>query len=390
MDTGYDYLTPEFLNILFFEQKSLIIYPYLDLKHLHSLEIFAVGNNIVDLDATAINDIIDILEHESYNSYSQNPTLFFISNITKDQLQKVINLDYIHCIVNINENLDSFPIQGNNFVFYNKKSKKLLNFNKESIDLSFETWLIKSSSNQSILHDKIIKIKSIGTQLFTKINNDTDKKQLIELLSEYEKKYWDKIIQFTENYYQIEFPQLPQVRISSNSVTEEPLDEHLEEYESIIKSNANIAGDFVKALHEYRSKKVNPANLELMELFSPRQLYCYLRKHHWDQGIPEEFIQEWVNMKTTNYLLTQSDQQDFLSLLSMLNIPSRNIELPTIIKEHEIGLSDEPIKETKNEDLKVDSETSTSIPSIRDFPLFKQWIYNKLEQIETRLKSQKS
>jgi hypothetical protein len=116
VDTGYDYITPEFLNLIFFQRKNIIIYPYLDLKHLHSLEIFAVGYNIVDLDATAINNIIDILEHESYNSYSQNPTMFFISNVKNTQLQKIINLDSIHCIININQNLDDFPIVPNNFV----------------------------------------------------------------------------------------------------------------------------------------------------------------------------------------------------------------------------------------------------------------------------------
>ena len=390
MDTGYDYITPEFLNLIFFQQKSIVIFPYLDLKYLHSLEIFAVGYNIIDLDGTAIHNIVDVLEHESYNSYSQNPSLFIISNITEAQLRHITTLDSIHCIININQNLEKFPIEGNGFVFYNKKSKKFLNFNVESADLSFEKWLIKNSQNQSILQDKIIKIKSIATQLFTEINNDADKKQLIELLSEYKKKHWDKIIQFTENYYQIEFPQLPRGHISSNSVTEEPLDEHLQEYELIIKSNANIAGEFVKALHEYRSKKVNPANLELMELFSPRQLFCYLRKHHWDQGIPEDFIQEWVDMDITQYPLSKSDQQDFLSLFSKLNIPSSNIEFPKIKKEQILPSSDETYKKTKNKELTVKNETNPAIPSVQDFPLFKKWIFNKLDQIETRLKSLKN
>jgi len=389
VDTGYDYITPEFLNLIFFQQKSIVIFPYLDVKYLHSLEIFAVGYNIINLDGAAIHNIVDLLEHESYNSYSQNPSLFIISNIKEAQLRKITALDSIHCIININENLEKFPIEGKSVVFYNKKSKKFLNFNVESVDLSFETWLIKNSQNQSILQDKIIKIKSIATQLFTEINNDADKKRLIELLSEYEQKYWDKIIQFTENYYQIEFPQLPRVRIPSNSVTEEAIGEHLQEYELIIKANANFAGEFVKALHEYRSKKVNPANLELMELFSPRKLYCYLRKHHWNQGIPEDFIQEWVNMSTTNYLLTQSEKQYFLTLFSKLNIPNANIEFPTIKKEQIKLSSSETNKKTKNESLTVENETKTTIPSIEDFPLFKEWIINKLEHIEARLEFQK-
>jgi len=78
VDTGYDYISPEFLNIILFQQKNLVIFPYVDLKHFHALEVFAVGYNIVDLDSTAIHNIVELLEYESYNSYSQNPTLFFI------------------------------------------------------------------------------------------------------------------------------------------------------------------------------------------------------------------------------------------------------------------------------------------------------------------------
>ena len=389
MDTGYDYLTAEFLNIILFQQKNVVIYPYLDLKHLHTLEVFAVGYNIVDLDATAINDVIDILEHESYNSYSQNPNLFFISNVSKQELQRINNLENVHCIININENLDDFPIEEQNFIIYNKKNRKFLNFDSENRDLNFEAWLIKSSQNQSILHDKIIKIKSIATQLFTEMNQDADKKRLIQILSEYEKKYWDKIIQFTENYYQITLPQLPRVRISTKSVTEEPLDENLQEYELIIKSNKKIAGEFVLAMHEYRSKRVNPANLELMELFSPRQLYCYLRSHHWDQGIPEEFVQEWVNMNNTHYPLSNSDHQDFLSLFSKLNISSGNIKFPKLNNQELISSLDNDTIES-NTHMIENHKIKAEIPSIQDFPSFKQWIFNKLDELETRIKSQKN
>lgn len=390
MDTGYDYITPEFLNLIFFQQKNLVIFPYLDIKHLHSLEIFAASYNIVDLDSTAIHNTFELLEHASYDSYSQNPSLFFITNVTKDQLHKIMNLDAIHCIINSNENVDGLAVEGSDFIFYNKKNKKFLNFNTENIDISFESWLIKSSQNQSILQDKIIKIKSVATQLFTELNQNADKKKLIEILSEYEKTYWDKIIQFTEKFYDIEVPDLPRVRISSDFAKQETLDKHLKEYELIIKSNANIAREFVKALHEYRSKKVNPANLELMELFSPRQLYSYLRTHHWEQEIPEEFIQEWVNMNISHYPLSESDIQDFLTLFSELNIVCMNIKFPTISKEHLASSSlDNGNEESKNE-TRVKVETNINIPSIQDFSLFKQWIYNKLDQIETRLKSQKS
>ena len=388
MDTGYDYITPEFFNLIFFQQKNIVIFPYLDLKHLHSLEIFAVGYNFIDLDATAIHDIIDLLEHESYNSYSQNPTMFFISNVTHHQLQKIIALDSIRCIINTNEIIENFPIDKSDYIFFNKKSKKFLNFNPENIDYNIETWLIKSSENQSILQDSIVKIKSISNQLFTELNHNGEKKKLIEILSEYEKKYWDKIIQFTENYYQIKVPELPRVRNSPDLAEEKSLHEHSEEYEAIMKSNSQIAREFVQAIHEYRSNKINSANLELLELFSPRKLYKYLREHHWERGIPEDFLQDWVNMNNTHYPLSNSDRQDFLDLFEKLNISSINIEFPLKDSESTTLLFDNATEESESETL-PNSEARTSIPPIQDFTLFTQWIYTKLEQIERRLKNQK-
>lgn len=388
MDTGYDYITPEFFNLIFFQQKNIVIFPYLDLKHLHSLEIFAVGYNFIDLDATAIHDIIDLLEHESYNSYSQNPTMFFISNVTHHQLQKIIALDSIRCIINTNEIIENFPIDKSDYIFFNKKSKKFLNFNPENIDYNIETWLIKSSENQSILQDSIVKIKSISNQLFTELNHNGEKKKLIEILSEYEKKYWDKIIQFTENYYQIKVPELPRVRNSPDLAEDQSLDEHSEEYEAIMKFNSQIAREFVQAIHEYRSNKINSANLELLELFSPRKLYKYLREHHWERGIPEDFLQDWVNMNNTHYPLSNSDRQDFLDLFEKLNISSINIEFPLKDSESTTLLFDNATEESESETL-PNSEARTSIPPIQDFTLFTQWIYTKLEQIERRLKNQK-
>ena len=83
MDSGEDFLTPEFLNILFFQQKNLVIYPYVDLKHLHSLEVFTASYSHIDLESTALNDLRQVLELESESSYSQSPTFYFIYNIER-------------------------------------------------------------------------------------------------------------------------------------------------------------------------------------------------------------------------------------------------------------------------------------------------------------------
>jgi hypothetical protein len=76
MDVGYDFLTPELMQAIFFQQKNLVIYPYLDIKHLKALELFSVGHSSIELDCTALNDIVSILEHQE-GTYSQSPPFFF-------------------------------------------------------------------------------------------------------------------------------------------------------------------------------------------------------------------------------------------------------------------------------------------------------------------------
>ena len=61
MDTQYDFITPEFLNLLFFQQKNLVIFPYVDLKHLRSLQVFAVGYDVVDIDSTVVHNLSEIV-----------------------------------------------------------------------------------------------------------------------------------------------------------------------------------------------------------------------------------------------------------------------------------------------------------------------------------------
>ena len=87
MDTDFDFMEPEFLDILFFQQKNLVIFPYVDLKHLHALELFTVGYNIVDLESTALYNLKDIIESETNNSYSQNPSLYLVYNLDKEKVK---------------------------------------------------------------------------------------------------------------------------------------------------------------------------------------------------------------------------------------------------------------------------------------------------------------
>ena len=98
MDSGYDYLTPELMHAIFFQQKNVVIFPYLDIKHMRALEVFVIGHSSIELDCTAINDIISILEHQE-GTYSQNPPLYFIHNANKNIVESSIKLENLNFIM---------------------------------------------------------------------------------------------------------------------------------------------------------------------------------------------------------------------------------------------------------------------------------------------------
>ena len=147
MDVGTDFLEPEFLNILFFQQKNLVIFPYIDLKHLHALESFTVGHTIIDIESTALYNMREIIEGETINSYSQNPNLFLIYNLDGDKVKEIMKIEGIRCILNANENIGSLA-NGESFIFYNKKTKNFLNYEFNNVNLEFEKHLITISKDQ--------------------------------------------------------------------------------------------------------------------------------------------------------------------------------------------------------------------------------------------------
>ena len=272
---------------------------------------------------------------------------------------------------------------GSNFIFYNKKSKQFLNYPTSSNgSLEFEEHLISTSSNKAILQDKIQGIKNAATKIYYALNEDAEL-NLPALFKQYNRKYWNKILRFVENYFKIQIPEhyfkeefnvKSSTPIDTRSVSDE-LADFSHEYEVIIKINNFIAQEFIQVLHSYRSKKVNASNLGLNELYNPQRLYNYLRNHHWKNGIPAEFIEEWVRMNHTNYALKDKDISDFEAIFKTFNIEKRILLDSLATKEDLIQLPEESLsnntKLTKNE-----------MPTTENFPEFRKWILSRLKDIE--------
>ncbi len=320
-----DFIQPEFLNILFFQQKSLVIYPYVDLKYLYFLEFCTVGYNVTPLDGITINNLKEVIEFEVSNNDTHNKTFYFVYNVDHEKLSEIMKINEFRCIINTNENVTNL-VNGTDFIFYNKKNNRFLNFKPESSDLKLEEYLISTSPNRAILQNKIQEIMSLGTIIFTELNENLNLDNIAEILKDYDQQYWEKILKFVENYYKIE---IPDIDFNKNKIKNrlenlhkvdqnEQIQEFSNEYQTITSENKFIAREFIQLLLEYRSQHVNLSNLDLEQLYDPQKLYIYLRNHQWKKGISKDFLTDWVKMKKTGYNLSNDDKANFSMLFNRL------------------------------------------------------------------------
>ncbi len=393
IDTGLDFIQPEFLSILFFQQKNLVVFPYVDLKHLHGLENFTVGYNIIDLESTALYNIKEIIEFEANNSYSQSKTLFFIYGLDKAKVQEIMDIKGIHCVLNTNDDVKMLADRNEDFVFYNKKNNTFINYHTPRDELKFERHLITTSQNETILYEKIQKIKIMATKIFTEINTHPESYELglSKILQDYNLSYWEKILDFTRSYFQIEIPvkNLPRnSKAIKYTFTLDSNEQHIDilrEFSFIKSLNKHIANEFVKLLHVYRGEKVNPAHLEIKQMYHPQKLYVYLRTHHWKEQIDPYFLSQLSKMKLTGYTLTQKDKEDLLTLFNKfgakMNLspeitPQKQMAIPhrKLVLKSEFSFHEHPLKEKDN-----------LIPKAKDLENYKAFIFKRLREIEALL-----
>ena len=153
MDTELDFISPEFFNLLFFNQKNLIIYPYVDLKHLLPLESFLIGYNVEHLDATALYNLCEIIEYSGEDAYTQTPAFYLITNLNKEDIKKIERIKNLHCIININQIPPKSTLLSGKFVVFNKKNQNFLNvyrvfllFKREIAGKYYRTYDLNGSS----------------------------------------------------------------------------------------------------------------------------------------------------------------------------------------------------------------------------------------------------
>jgi hypothetical protein len=105
--------------------------------------------------------------------------------------------------------------------------------------------------------------------------------------------------------------------------------------------------------------------LELEELYVPQKLYNYLRKHHWDQGIPDSFLTQWIKMENSRYILTKEDKLDFDIIIDKLGLKTYIPKVSSI------------------EDQENHREDTFKVPPpLKEWEKFTQWIITCLKYLK--------
>jgi hypothetical protein len=331
-----------------------------------------------------LHNLREIIEFESSSTYSQQPTFYYILNAKIEDITILLEAPNIHCVINTHENVEHLA-NGDKFIFFNKKNNSFLNYEPERVNLSFEQHLIQTSQNEQILLDEILKIKSVATKIFVDLNNRNNADNLPKLMRDYEQIYWDKILTFIMLYFKIQIPKFERPKKMPKKKFSKPPKDFSSEYEIVLKTNRKIGKEFIQLLHNYRFDKVNPANLEVEQLFYPKKLYNYLRNHHWEKGILPGFVSKWVQKIDTKSQTNENDLLDLQIIFDKLKIPLAYLpEVNEENKPHSNTLHKpiNPIVSTKSESVKV---TLEPIPSVENFQEFKSWLLKKLDELETIL-----
>ncbi|MHA1842967.1 MAG: hypothetical protein ACTSWE_01700, partial [Promethearchaeota archaeon] len=348
MDTESDFITTQFLHLIFFEQRNVLIYPHVDLKYLNALEIFTVGYTFIPIDATALTSVNDILEA---NVYSTIPNFYLIYNLNLNDIKAIMQYPSLHYILNTHDNakellskLSVSSIQSPSsafsenltpqpLIFYNKKSKRFLNYDFIARDLSFEKKIIERCPTLDLLRDELLKIKHLAGQIYILLNEGKSIESIQKFLSKSheDENEQEKILRFMEHYYGVRICHLLKKASSlddDNSISTEniyeskdPLQHYREEYQALKKLPGAVKRMFVSCMEEYCLEHVNTANLEDKVLINPENRYLYLRQNHWKQGLPENFLRTWL--KSVPW---EAHVLDIHSFLQLLGFPSNKID----------------------------------------------------------------
>ncbi len=64
-------------------------------------------------------NLSEIIEYGSTSTYNHNHTFFIITNVNREEIEKLTKIKNIHCIINTKEKVSDDLISNSDFIVYN-------------------------------------------------------------------------------------------------------------------------------------------------------------------------------------------------------------------------------------------------------------------------------
>lgn len=391
MDTAYDFITPELFHLLFFKQKNIVVFPYTNMDNLTPLESFLAGYKVEPLDGTALYNLVEILEFSSTNPYLEIPSFYIISSIGKEQLNEIVQLENIHCIINLSEKPSKALSQNKDFVIFNNKTHSFSNYDFTNIDLSFEKSVIQDAKSLQFLLDKVSSLKNIANDLYIEICNSGSAEKFPQIIQDLDPKYHKKLLEFVSNYYRINIPDYEskptkKIKKKKEETSKVINSKYSEQYERVKEINPRIFTVFKNVLQDYK-KNFDDSNLSIDQLF-PNKFYVYLMENYWRNGIPENLITDLYNRMIGQSGFTDDDYFDLEHIMAILEIPQEITE-KLLSDREKLDKRDVVIRKSNGVTTRkytvAEGNIFKEIPSVNNADSFGKWIFDKVNKIESLL-----
>ncbi len=343
MDIDTDFLTLEILNILCFEQRSLILQPFIRPQKLQLLLSLLPFFEVVEIDTNEIEDtehftwVLNAALQSNLNILQREKQLLFFTNLNKSCLDLLLahdNLFYL-ALYKENDSLES-RLEGTRCIAFHKKRQVFFNY-QPPLDLAGEESLVSEFRNhgaESLKNRLKEHLQTARTFFELLMEDDYDQiQESFAALSKTERLFQAK---FISPYFGIEYPpevgeifeSRSQSTASQSSVTSprqskshpelmsqskaslldspkpdklasrskahtqesQDLDQNnqkfLKELQFIFRYEADYEKLVEFLLNNYRCFP------EYADYYSPADLYCALRRTKWTTGINTDFLLE--------------------------------------------------------------------------------------------------
>ena len=196
---GPHLLSPKFLHLLFFRQKSMVIYPDLPLAKLKNLTAFTVGHTEIFLEPADLDTLKQAIEDGLKTK--DNP-MFICKGLEKKQLKRLLfAYEDIHFIFTTDQVFSEIETRlYPSIIFYNWRQHDFYNYTFGQCDLECEQAIFKQTPSLKVIRKRLTRAKEYADSFYCLLSTQPEI-EIYDYLNGDEGDAYRKIFEFLENFY---------------------------------------------------------------------------------------------------------------------------------------------------------------------------------------------